>query len=200
VEKDLRINAVLDFVGSVLVHAVSTTFKAVEHFVEKTDSRSRVTFDKSNLDRNFWVQFLRGEGKIEPVEARTELYCYLIKDHLRACDILTAIGDVAKAETTLADLYELLLKQPNGEKGILHAGPHELNLFFIRNLTGELKAVRVHWWNEHWEISIGGTTVTDGTGFGAGHKVFLRHLVTTTDPSDNRGDGSFSGNLEKWDH
>lgn len=175
-ETAFKTNGVLDFVGCVRVHDVSTTFVAVDNFVENTSDNTKVKIgEESSL---FGARFLARGGKVESVVAQTVLYCYKLlmgKFCPTTSDILAAIGDEAHAETALADIYALLVKQPNGEDGILLSKPHAFNLFFVRDIVGVLKVIIVCWWCEGWRITVG--SVDGPNGYGRGHQVFLRHFV-----------------------
>lgn len=91
------------------------------------------------LGDNFKAWFL---GKTEgPVEGSTLRYHKLTESSLDT-PILAELGD--KAETTLADLFHLLSLQANGQGGVLLANSYA-NIFYVRDASGELRAVHASW-------------------------------------------------------
>lgn len=84
--------------------------------------------------------------------------------------ILGELGD--KATTALAHLWELLKKQPKGEKGILLSNGYA-NIFYIEDMKGHLWAVFAYWYAGHgW--SVDAYSVSGPGRWSAGYRVFSR--------------------------
>ena len=84
----------------------------------------------------------------ENIPASKLIVCRLIEATLDE-QIVVELGD--HAETTLAHLYELIKGQANGQAGPLHSSC--MNIFYIRNIRGELWTVNVDWKsNRGWNV------------------------------------------------
>src|SRR5690606_14742846 len=83
--------------------------------------------------------------------------------------IIEELGGEAKAETTLSEMYGLLQKQSKGEDGVLLTDGR-VNIFYVKDTSGVLRAVDVHWSGGGWFVSA--YPVEFPVGWGVGHRVF----------------------------
>ncbi len=121
------------------------------------------------LGDNFKAWFL---GKTEgPVEGSTLRYHKLTESSLDT-PILAELGD--KAETTLADLFHLLSLQANGQGGVLLANSYA-NIFYVRDASGELRAVHACWGAGSGDWDVNADDVAYPYGWNAGFQVFSRN-------------------------
>ena len=65
--------------------------------------------------------------------------------------ILNELGGVANAETSLASAYWLMLQQSEGQSGPLATNGFG-NVFYVRDLDGQLRSVNIHWCDGGWSI------------------------------------------------
>ena len=110
---------------------------------------------------NFKQHFLHKE---EAPQGEVELKVSKLKKNSLDKPILNELGD--KAETTLASIWELLKKQPNGEQGTLLTNGCA-NIFYVRDSKGVLWAVGVDWRGVGWRVSansVEGPRVWSGGG------------------------------------
>ncbi|HEU5114931.1 MAG TPA: hypothetical protein VFT82_04170 [Candidatus Paceibacterota bacterium] len=86
--------------------------------------------------------------------------------------LISKIGDAKKAETSLADVSNLIWKQQFGQTGVLITDG-SLNLFFVRDRKGLLRSVHVELLGRSWFI--GSLPVNDDRRREKGSRVF--HLT-----------------------
>jgi len=153
--------------GTVAVPAVAA-FVAAEHFIANVNNDPQgvpvvpegVTI--FNVDPTFKRCLL---GKIEEKIPAMTLTVYTLDTICKNSLILAELGD--RAETSLAHLWALLEKQPNGpysgngalysiaQKGI----PSAWNVFYIRGTDGNLWAVEVYWYQSVFELLDNGWSI-----------------------------------------
>lgn len=159
-EKVAKESDILQPTASVSVSGVPK-FIAKESF--RTDSQ---TVKFSYLGDNFKQFFL---NKIEENIVSVPLVSYTLKKASLDAPILAELGD--RAETTLAYLYELLSKQPNGESGALLTNGYA-NIFYIRGTDNNFWAVGAFWDGDGW--SVRASSVEDPYCWNDGDRVFSR--------------------------
>lgn len=126
----------------------------------------------SYFSENFQNWFLAGDGKIEnPLGEQTLRYSELIQSSQND-RIIEELGGKAKAETTLAEMFDLMDKQSDGNKGVLFINSWA-NIFYIKDLRGELRAVDLRWRDGGWRVYA--NSVGDPFDWGAGGRVFSRN-------------------------
>lgn len=86
--------------------------------------------------------------------------------------ILKELGGEAKAETTLTEIFSLMMGQKNGEVGpLLNNGCW--NIFYVRDVANTLRAVFVFWYGDGWVVN---ACPVDGPHvWGADGRVFSRN-------------------------
>lgn len=99
------------------------------------------------LGDNFKRIFL---GKTEEGVEATTLTIHKLEKTSRDPGIMAELGEW-RTETSLAHLYELLKKQPNGESGVLLTNGYA-NIFYIRGTDGNFWAVLAHWPRDGWYV------------------------------------------------
>lgn len=109
------------------------------------DTRRKVPVKISYVGDNFSKWFL---GKIEKPRPETHLRVMKLTRHLANGPILAELGN--NAETTLAEIYALMKRQSNREGGVSFA--IYANIFYVRDVNGELRAVSVSWDGIRWEV------------------------------------------------
>lgn len=164
---------ILKFIGKVKIPAKTGKFVANDKFV--SNSRE-VKFDR--ISDGFMERFLAGDGKIEePVDEQTLSYGNLTKGSVNGA-IIEELGGEAKVEIILSAIYDLLLKQPNGEKeGVLLTNGYA-NIFYVRDTSGVLCAVSVWWRDVGWRVYT--NSVRDPSGWGAEDRVFSQFLISVS--------------------
>ncbi|OGI47067.1 hypothetical protein A2121_00275, partial [Candidatus Nomurabacteria bacterium GWB1_40_6] len=157
----------LEFISTINITATATKFVAKEKFKLKKDGGIC-----SYLGDNFKEWFLSGDGKTEEqIGEQTLRYTKLLRSSLDG-PIIIELGGEEKAETTLAEVFSLMEKQPKGEEGALLTNGWA-NIFYVRDDTGVLRAVRVHWHDVGWHVLARG--VSDPSSWHAGSQVFSRN-------------------------
>lgn len=123
----------------------ATNFVASEHFIKDTSVSTKVKI--SGFGSNFSAWFL---GKGETQVAPTIRYDKLLQ-WAKATVILAFLGGEVPAEMSLAEILHLTSLQPNGEAGALLVNEWA-NIFFVRDVNGVLRLVRVHWDGDGWSF------------------------------------------------
>lgn len=158
---------ILDFIDTVVTSATTEKFVAKEKFVVNTKDGAPVKI--SYLSGNFRKWFYdKTEYIIEEQELR---YAKLSKSSVDG-PIIEELGGEAKAETTLSEMFDLMLKQNNGEDGVLLNNGYA-NIFYIKDISGVLRAVDVSWHGGGWNV--GASSVESPPGWFDGRQVFSRN-------------------------
>lgn len=98
------------------------------------------------LGATFTEHFL---PKIETNPASPLLRIHTVQRIARDIEIIAELG--AQHETTLADLWCLLVRQPNGEAGALRIDAQP-NILYVRDTAGALRTVDTLWGGAGWEL------------------------------------------------
>ena len=84
--------------------------------------------------------------------------------------IIEELGGKTEVRPTLSQIHSLLLKQPQGKKeGVLLTNGYA-NIFYVKDLEGELRAVYVLWRGGGWGVNAVSVEYPDG--WYAGDRVF----------------------------
>lgn len=162
-------------------YSTTTTSATTEQFVAKdkffNDLIREVKF--YGIWDIFQHWFLDGKGKTEePLDEQELRFGNLTKpaQHLPQKEgdiaIIPELGGEARAETTLTELWDLLIRQANGEDGVLLINGNA-NIFYIRDVKGVLRSVSVMWCNVAWYVRA--SSVGDLRGWDVGARIFSRN-------------------------
>ncbi|MFH0891533.1 MAG: hypothetical protein V1867_02005 [Candidatus Falkowbacteria bacterium] len=160
----------LDPIGTLIIAPTTKLFVARDHFVENTGSKAKVKI--AYLDGGFQNGFI---GKTEGPFGGSELRYGKLRRSSIDIPIINELGGEDKAETTLTELWGALLKQPHGEKGSLHTNGY-VNIFYIRNKSGVLRAVYTNWRNDGWNLYA--NSIEDTRVWHAGHLAFFSNSAS----------------------
>lgn len=139
-------------------------FVAREHF--KEDISSGATVRISWLGATFARRFT---GKVEDDAGGTSFPTYVLNSTASDQEILAELGQ--GHESGLVDVWCLLRQQPGGDSGALQTSSNP-NIFFVRDIAGELGVVDAIWGGAGWEI--GASPVGDKRRWPSGTRVFSR--------------------------
>ncbi|QQG46156.1 MAG: hypothetical protein HYY55_04350 [Candidatus Niyogibacteria bacterium] len=154
--------------GTVTVPAIAERFVASEKFVVDTSKRARVKIGWLGSDFKCW--FL---GKTEEPVQEAILRCARLTRDAFDRDIREEIGTEFE-ETSLAQVYALMERQPNGEAGKLLTNGRA-NTFCVRDIPGVLRAVRVSWLAGHDGWRVDACLVLSPNWWSDGDCVFFRN-------------------------
>ncbi len=154
--------ALLRFIGEVNIPATTEKFVTRDKFV--ADTGKNVPVKISYLGNNFRNWFL--DKTEDPMAETTLRYAELTESSVDG-PILAELGNTA--ETTLAEIFQLMLNQPNGEDGVLLTNGYA-NIFYVRDVNGELRAVGVGWGGGGWCVHA--SSVANPDEWGDGSRVF----------------------------
>lgn len=142
----------------------TTRFRVSDHFKEDLSSGAevRITWLGATFLRRF-------AAKIEYVPEGSALRSHTLHTPANDSRIIDELG--RGHETRLADLWCLLKIHAGGDSGILlvNATP---NVFYVRDVSGELDAVDVVWGGAGWEI--GASAINGDRVWPAGIRVLSR--------------------------
>lgn len=142
----------LELVTTVSVPACEK-FVAKEHFKVDTSRKAKVKI--AFLWDNFSKHFL---PKTEEGVLAGEIKVHKLLQSSLDAPIMTELGDPTAYSTTLADMWVMLEKQPNGEKGALLINGYA-NIFYIHDTEGNLWAVSARWYAAHGGWNVGAVSV-----------------------------------------
>jgi hypothetical protein len=83
--------------------------------------------------------------------------------------IIAELGGETKVEGTFSAAFALLKLQSRGEKGLLQTNGYA-NIFYVKDKTGVLCAVRIGWTDDGWVIDA--ITVQDPLAWNGKHEIF----------------------------
>jgi len=153
-------------INTVRITATKEPFIAKDNFIMNTDDSAPVKI--SYLGDDFIKWFLSKEE--QPFIGSTLKYGKLT--HSSSSDqILKELGSEGLAETTLTELFSLMKIQKNGKRGSLLTNGCA-NIFFIRDVTGILRAVFAYCRGSSW--GVGARAVADSYGWSDDVRVFSR--------------------------
>lgn len=161
----------LDFIGTVEIPATTEMFVARDKFVRNTDKKTRVKI--SYLGDNFAKQFL---SKIEKSLVGGMLRYGTLRKSSVDSPIIAELGGEQKSETTLAEMFALMERQGNGQRGPLLTNSYA-NIFYIRDINGVLWAVDCDWDGDGWRVRADSVGVPDS--WYDGSQVFSRNPSET---------------------
>ena len=168
--------SILEFISTVVVCTTSSPFVAKDEFVVNTKRNAKVLI--SYLGDNFKAWFLNGDGKTEdPISEHVLRYAKLRKASVDG-PIITELGGEAKAETTLSEMFSLMVGQKNGEDGVLLNNGYA-NIFYIKDQNGVLRTVYVYWNDDGWDVDA--YSVEDSSRWDAGYQVFSRNVLKSSE-------------------
>jgi glutamine phosphoribosylpyrophosphate amidotransferase len=130
----------------------------------------------SYLWDNFKSWFLEGDSKVEDACAENILRCNKLLKNSTDTPIIAELGGEKVAETSLAEMFSLLKKQANGQKGVLLTNGYA-NIFYVRDQSGVLRAVGARWHDGGWNVSADAVSYPDA--WRAGDQVFSRNPSAT---------------------
>jgi len=154
-------NALLEEVGIVNLPSIGK-FIARSYFTRDSKEVKFYGFG-SNFENNFL-------DKVEEAQAETTLRISKLKKDSLDKPILDELG--CTKETTLANIRELLKKQPKGESGKLLTNGYA-NIFYVRDAVSVLWAVGVYWLGVGWRVHA--YSVSSPNEWGGGYQVFSRN-------------------------
>ncbi len=133
--------------------AACEKFVAKEHFKVDTGRKAKVKI--AFLWDNFSKHFL---PKTEEGVLAGEIKVHKLLQSSLDAPIMTELGDPTSYSTTLADMWAMLEKQPNGEEGALLVNGYA-NIFYIHDIEGNLWAVSADWFADRGGWRVGAYSV-----------------------------------------
>ena len=169
----------LESVNEMSIPATTERFVARDRFVVDTSASAKAMI--SYLGDNFKAWFLE---KTEAPFVGSAISAKRLREVSLDQPIIEELGGEAKAETTLTEVYALMGRQRNGESGILLTNGWA-NIFYVRDVTGVLRAVGVYWNGDGWRV-----LARSASGPGRwvdGDQVFSRNSCPSTSASAVEG-------------
>lgn len=151
--------------GTVTIPATTEKFVAKKRFIRDS---AEVKF--YGIWDNFTNWFLGGDGVVDKPSEACELHYADLTQASVDGPIIEELGGESKCQTTLSQIFGLLLKQPQGQEDGPLLTNGRANIFYVKDVEGSLCAVRVRWGGVGW--SVGAYSVEDPSGWLAGSRVF----------------------------
>lgn len=164
-------NTLLEVISIVTIPATIEKFVASEKFI--CDTRKKAKIKIKYIGHNFteWFSGLGNDGKVEASISEQTLRYVRLKKISDDEPIITEIGGEEKAETSLAEMFALMAKQPNGENGALLTSGLA-NIFYICDKNAVLRTVFCLWRGDGWRVNADSVDAMDR--WNIGHQVFFR--------------------------
>jgi hypothetical protein len=166
---------VFEFVGTVTQKASVGDFRAQTFFVlnDKDNGLPRI----SSMDDNFVNLFGK---KIERPIPDATLHRYKCLERMDDLTVIAAFGGKEKIETSLTELFCLLVAQKNGEDGDLLIDGSS-NGFYVKTIKGGMEGISVSWEDGGWNIGFG--LMEEGCEWDPGTQVFSPNkIVESSNP------------------
>jgi len=160
--------ALLALITTVATTAVDT-FKAKDRFKVGEVKGVKIGW----LGDNFKENFLSGKGKIETAVTEAILRVHKLIKASVDTPIIAELSGEEVAETTLAQMWQMLAKQGHGEDGPLLTNGY-WNIFYVRDAKGTLWAVSADWYSGFHYWSVEAYSVTDPNTWNAEGQVVSR--------------------------
>lgn len=157
-----------EIIATVNIPATTEKFIAKDNF--KVDTSRKATVKISYLGDYFKAWFL---GKVEEPFLGGILYGRKLEKNSVDGPILSELGGADIAEITLTELYAAMAAQPNGKSGSLLTNGWA-NVFYIKDVNGTLRTVRVRWLDGGWYVSAASVEIPSECN--AGRQVFFRNF------------------------
>lgn len=158
----------LEFVTEVTLPVIAT-FSTKDHFKVGEVDGVKIGW----LGENFQKHFLAGDGKVETNVAEATLRIYRLKKWSVDGPVIAELGGEEVAETTLAQIFEMMKAQGKGQKGNLLTNGYA-NIFYIRDVNGILWAVDCNWGTSRGDWDVSAYSVASPYGWGADGRVVSR--------------------------
>ena len=162
VVKDAISRPLLTRVGTIKVQPVKNL--VASKFFNEKNSSVRIRYVGDNFRKCFY-------GKVEeqPNTDETVLRYHTLNRRSVDGPIIKELGGEDKVKTTLFHIAALMLKQPNGKQGALLTNDY-VNIFYVHDINGVLRAVDVCWDGDGWDVRAG--SVESPREWSAGNRVF----------------------------
>ncbi len=160
-----------EVISTVTLSATTEKFVAKDKFVVDTGKKAKVKI--SYVGDNFKAWFTE---KTEEPFAGSTVYGRKLNRGSVDGPIISELGGQEKSETTLSEMYAMMERQANGEKSELLNNGYA-NIFYIRDITGTLRAVTVDWDGGGWYVEA--LSVGSPLGWFGGSQVFSRNSSVT---------------------
>lgn len=172
--KQLHQKRSLEFVSKVIVAETFVDFVAKDKFIGDEESDEPIKI--GNICFNFNKRFLDGKGKTEKPFRGSTLRCSKLWQLTPNAVVISELNGKVCAETSLTEMFAVMLHQGLGQS----AGSLLLdwwNVFYIRDMRGELCAVGIRWSEKGWNITTN-TTKAPGS-WGADTQIFSRETLNS---------------------
>ena len=164
----------LTLAGTVKVQPVNKL--GVNEFFNENNSSVKISYVGDNFKTWFYgkVEVQPNADETEPGEgpyrtlgengADKSVLCYYTLNR-RSVDgpIIKELGGEDKVKTTLFHIAALMWKQPDGKQGALLTNGYA-NIFYVHDINGVLRAVRVRWYGRGWLVCACSVGFPDGWG------------------------------------
>ncbi|MFZ4648344.1 MAG: hypothetical protein ACOYMB_01770 [Patescibacteria group bacterium] len=144
-----------------------------DKFVVNTGCDSKLKI--SCLDNNFRSWFL---DKVEDVFLGSTIQGVTLMSNSVNSQIINELGGEERVETSLTELYSLMEAQPNGKMGDLVIKWDQANIFYVRDINGTLRAIRLVWFGDGWDVEA--RPISSPNPWISGIRIFSRHPSSLT--------------------
>lgn len=137
----------------------------------EVDAKEGAVIKISHRDKHFVGAFVEGEEPLKVFSSTQRVRYAKLQIFMNHGPIIQAFGGEMRANISLVDIFLILLKQGNGQPGVLVTNGFG-NCFYVKDRRNALRVVRVIWEAGGWNIS--GLSCDMRQGWHAGYQVFGR--------------------------
>jgi len=160
-----------DVISANSISATDQEFVVKDNFVVDTGKNTEVKI--SSIDQDFIDWFMEKREKA----FSGSILCGRKLNHTSVDrSIIAQLGEQAKAETTLYEVFAMMKLQANGREGDLSINGYN-NIFYVPDITGTLRTVILFWTVVGWRVQA--RSITFPFGWNAGVQVFSRNSLVT---------------------
>ena len=154
--------------ATIVTLALTKPFVVKDFFVVDTSETAKVKI--SYLGDSFQTEFL---SQVLGVRQAFSLSAW--KKLTRSSPVKPMIAELGENhETDIGVVFDLMSRQPNGEKGVLLTNCYA-NIFYCKDTAGVLRTVYARWAGDGWCVY--SDSVGDPNVWGGGTQVFSRNSV-----------------------
>lgn len=159
---------ILKLITNVTLPAIEM-FSALDHFQVGEVDGVKIGW----IGDNFQNAFLTGNGKVETEVAEATLRIHQLSKGSVDDSIIAELGGEGVAETTLAQIWEMLKVQGRGQKGNLLVNDCA-NIFYVRDARGDPWKVDCYWYSDDGDWYVEAFPVTYPFRWGGSYQVVSR--------------------------
>jgi hypothetical protein len=137
-----------EVVSTFIVLNLMAKFIAKDKFIINVDNDAEVKIGDIGQEFRTWFLAKSEKPYLPNIKA---VYGRSLNNQSGDRAIIAELGGLKKARVTLAEIYVMLLAQPNGEDGAMLSNGYD-NIFYVLDINNILRTVSICWMTNGWWI------------------------------------------------